>query len=108
MEIEEVLNKYQGTIITERNGVRLRHFDAANNIIDEMCSEYASGKHGDHVILLSNHWIILQQVFDDASTEEKSMVFATLLSKFDKILKLAIELMNRKYGVRKWSPHQII
>ncbi len=107
MEIGKILDKYQGTTRTERNGVHLKYYDAATNIIREMHSEYASGKHGDYVILLSEHWMILQQVFDNAPDGEKSMIFRVLISNFDKVLKTAVELMNRKYGVHKW-PHQMI
>lgn len=107
MDIKEILRKYQGTTATVRNGVHLQHYDAATNIVHDMCSEYAGGEHGDYIILLSDHWMILQTVFDDASETEKSWIFHLLVSKFDKVLKVAIELMNRKFGARRWSIQEI-
>ena len=107
MEIEEILDKYQGTIVTTKNNLRLKYFDAATNIVRKMCSEYASGKYGDHVIVLSDRQMMLQTIFDNAPNDERSMIFHILVSKFDKALRIAVELMNRKYGKGKW-PSQII
>lgn len=108
MEIEEILDKYQGTTKTEKNGVHLRHYDAVNTIVRGMCSEYANGEHGDYIIIPSDHWITLMQIFNAASDDEKSMIFHVLVSRFDKVLKVAVELMNRKHGARKWSPQRLI
>jgi len=108
MEIEEILDKYQGTTKTIKNDVHLRYYDAATNIVREMCSEYAGGKHGDYVIVSGDHWMILLKLFNSAPDEEKSMIFHVLVSRFDKVLKLATKFMNRKYGERKWSPQNLI